>query len=166
MIGSREEEDNDTEEHYNIQEIFHEETPDESDPLEESISYHAYAANYQLESLTEEEEQQLAARKELEHESESENESELERESARELEEEDQTDYSSFTSWLNANQNYEAPEESLTHPKIVEEFSEFDPSQTLFGEQERPKKEFFSAPKKAKKSLTEETLPKKLHCMN
>ncbi len=157
-----EEVEEDQEELYKIEEAFKEEE-DVQDPLEQTISYHAYAANYQLESLTEEEEQQLAARKEQEEEEESEN--QLESEIEPDLEEEsvvetaDETDYSSFTSWLNANQNYEAPEESLTHPKIVEEFSEFDPSQTLFGEQKRPKKEFFSAPKKAKKSLTEETLP-------
>ncbi len=138
------------EELYNVEEVFKEELEEEQDPLEETIAYHAYAANYQLDGLTEEEEQELAARKEEETE-----------EVAEEIldEPEDDTDYSSFTGWLHANENYDAPDDTLTQPKVVEEFSEFDPSQLLFGEQERPKQEFFSAPKKAKKSLTEETLP-------
>lgn len=145
------------EELYNIEEVFQEKTKEEVDSLERTITHHAYAANYRLDSLTEEEERQLAERKEQEQELETQEEEEI----LDELEEveEDETNYSSFTNWLHANQNYEEPDNSLTQPKIVEEFSEFDPSQTLFGEQERPKKEFFSAPKKAKKSLTEETLP-------
>lgn len=145
------------EELYNIEEVFQEKTKEEVDSLERTITHHAYAANYRLDSLTEEEERQLAERKEQEQEPETQKEEEI----LDELEEveEDETNYSSFTNWLHANQNYEEPDNSLTQPKIVEEFSEFDPSQTLFGEQERPKKEFFSAPKKAKKSLTEETLP-------
>lgn len=145
------------EELYDIEEAFKEETKEEIDPLERAITHHAYASNYRLDSLTEEEERQLAERKEQDQELETQEEEEI----LDELEEveEDETNYSSFTNWLHANQNYEEPDNSLTQPKIVEEFSEFDPSQTLFGEQERPKKEFFSAPKKAKKSLTEETLP-------
>lgn len=113
------------------------------DKLEISILHHAYAANYNLEALSPAEESALLHRPETPLEALSEDEPE-------ELE---------FIDWLHANENYQAPEESSIEPLLVNNFSDFDPSNSLFGEEEKPRQEFFSAPRKAKKSLREEELP-------
>ncbi|MFK7784384.1 MAG: hypothetical protein AB8B56_04660 [Crocinitomicaceae bacterium] len=137
------------EELYNIEEAFKEEASvEQEDHLEQTIAHHVYAANYRLDSLTPEEEQQLAEKN-----------TDNQKEAPSESKEIEQAENLSFTSWLQANDNYIEPEEEIVTPKVVPEFSSFDPSKPVFGEQERPKKEFFSAPKKAKKSLTEETVP-------
>ena len=139
------------EELYSVQEAFKDEAPVEEeakDPLEQTIAHHIYAANYQLDGLSPEEEQKLK-----------EKEAENEKEKLPEPTEPEIKEDLSFTSWLSANDNYTEPKEEVVTVKIVPGFSDFDPSNPLFGEQERPKKEFFSAPKKAKKSLTEETVP-------
>jgi len=137
---------------YRIEEVFKDEPEieeDLNDPLDQTIAHHVYAANYRLEGLTPEEERKLEER---EAENQGEADSEL-------TETEEKSEELSFTSWLQANDNYVEPKEESVTAKIVPEFSDFDPSNPLFGEQERPKREFFSAPKKAKKSLTEETVP-------
>lgn len=145
--GDREEVETEDQELYSVEESLGEATP-KIDPLEQSIAHHVYAANYQLDSLSEEEERKL---KEKQANSSSETEFIPKRSEKKEG--------ATFTNWLHANNNYEAPKEASLTPTIVPHFSEFDPSKALFGEQNRPKKEFFSAPKKAKRSLTEETLP-------
>ena len=139
------------EELYSVEEAFKDEAPAEKetqDPLEQTIAHHIYAANYQLDGLSPEEERKLK-----------EKEAENQKEAVSESTEPEIKEDLSFTSWLSANDNYTEPEEETVTVKVVPEFSDFDPSNPLFGEQERPKKEFFSAPKKAKKSLTEETVP-------
>ena len=141
---------NDTEEQelYSIDQAFKDDNEvenDSKDPLEQTIAHHIYAANYQLDSLSPEEEERLK-----EKETQNQKKTSVESEIKEDL---------SFTSWLQANDNYIEPEEEVVSVKVVPEFSNFDPSNPLFGEQERPKQEFFSAPKKAKKSLTEETVP-------
>jgi hypothetical protein len=141
-------EESESEELYDIEEAFKDEPSVEPDPLEKTITHHAYAANYQLDSLTPEEERRL-----------SEKQSDNQKETTSQPEEEQQEENLSFTDWLQANDNYVQPEEELVSAKVVPEFSDFDPSNPVFGEQERPKKEFFSAPKKAKTSLKEETVP-------
>lgn len=142
------------EEAYSIEEAFKDEpTLDQDDPLEETIAHHVYAANYQLDSLTPEE-----VRKLQEKEAETATGS-LEANQEETASDETITENLSFTSWLQANDNYVEPEEEVVSAKVVSDFSSFDPSNPVFGEQERPKQEFFSAPKKAKKSLTEETVP-------
>ncbi len=136
------------EELYSVKESLEEESEPEVDPLEQTIAHHIYAANYRLDSLSEEEERIL---KDKQSDSSAETEFIPKRSEKKEG--------ASFTNWLHANSNYKAPDEATLTPTIVPHFSDFDPSNPLFGEQNRPKQEFFSAPKKAKKSLTEETLP-------
>lgn len=66
----------------------------------------------------------------------------------------------SFTGWLHADTNYEEKEDEQAPIKaVVEDFSEFDPLESLSGEVEKPKQEFFSPIKKAKESLDESHLP-------
>ena len=142
-----EEESEEEKQPYSVQESLEESIP-EIDPLEQTIAHHVYAANYRLDGLTKEEERKL---KEKQPDSSSEKEFIPKRSEKKQG--------ASFTNWLHANSNYEAPDEASITPTIVPHFSDFDPSNPLFGEQNRPKQEFFSAPKKAKKSLTEETLP-------
>ncbi len=136
------------EELYSVHDLPDADKIPEVDPLEQTIAHHIYAANYRLEGLSEEEEQKLNEKK-----AETAN---LEEKSPK-LDK--KREAASFMTWLHANSNYIQPEEVTVAPTIVPHFSEFDPSKGLFGEQIRPKHEFFSAPKKAKKSLTEETLP-------
>ncbi|MFT5858423.1 MAG: hypothetical protein ACI865_000510 [Flavobacteriaceae bacterium] len=114
------------------------------DKLEASILHHAYAANYNLEALSPTEESALENRSAtpVNNPSDTSDSEELE-----------------FSDWLYANVNYEAPVETSVAPLLVNNFSDFDPSSSLFGEDEKPRQEFFSAPRKAKKSLREEGLP-------
>ena len=120
------------------------------DILEENILHHVYATGFQLEELTEEEENRLEQKKEIEIDSTPEDENHVSLDS--EL---------SFSGWLHSNSNYE---DEITTDKdeinsIVNGFNEFDPSIDLFGEVNKPKKEFFSPSKKAKESLDENSLP-------
>lgn len=141
-------EDEDEPELYSIQDLVVDDPVEEMDPLELAIAHHVYAANYQLEGLTPEEELALDKNRVVSPIPDKEKTDIQEKKSA-----------ASFTSWLHANRNYAVPESDTVGPPIVPHFSEFDPSKSLFGEHSRPKQEFFSAPKKAKKSLTEESLP-------
>ena len=133
---------------YSIQDLLIDDPVEEMDPLDQAIAHHVYAANYQLEGLTPEEELALDKNRVVSP-----------------IPDKEKTDFeekksaASFTSWLHANRNYSEPESDTVGPPVVPHFSEFDPSKSLFGEHTRPKQEFFSAPKKAKKSLTEEALP-------
>ncbi len=117
---------------------------DQEDGLETSILHHAYAANYNLKELSSEEESQTASHKK----------EKLERNTpdSKPIE-------LNFTSWLHANVNYVETEEAQINTPLVNNFSDFDPSNNLFGEDEKPRQEFFSAPRKAKKSLQEDGLP-------
>lgn len=136
-----------------------------TDPLEENILQHAVGTGYLLEDLTPEEEAQLEARQEEEVETEPEVE-----EITKEIQPESEliptevksnTPPSSFTDWLRVNENRtEDSNESEQEIKtVVKDFEAFDPSEELFGEIEKPKQEFFSASKKAKESIQEESLP-------
>ncbi|MCJ8288302.1 MAG: hypothetical protein HRT58_03145 [Crocinitomicaceae bacterium] len=145
---SQEQKNEEKEEIYSVSESMKEKSVPEIDPLEQTIAHHIYAANYQLDGLSEEEERK---RKKKRTDSSTETEFIPKRSEKKEG--------ASFTNWLHANSNYEAPDKAFVKPTVVPQFSDFDPSKALFGEQNRPKQEFFSAPKKAKKSLTEETLP-------
>lgn len=137
------------------------------DNLEESILHHVYAANYRLDDLTVEEEKALTFNKESsgEETTVSDGESSDDRSySDSETEEETvstEQEASSFTGWLHSNNNYTERDTSDKEAinAVVEDFSEFDPSSELFGEVEKPRTEFFSPVKKAKKSLEESELP-------
>jgi hypothetical protein len=124
------------------------------DGLEESILHNIYANNYQLDELSEEEDQELNERNSNKN---------IEAEVSAESSEEsiDIDTQQSFTSWLHSDQNYaeEANLDKIAIEAIVNEFEDFNPSSDLFGEIEKPKKEFFSPTKKAKESLDEDSLP-------
>lgn len=131
--------------------------PEPKDNLEESVLHHALAANYQLPELTDEEIVQLeAARK-----------NNLEKISSQKEAEENpskvfETDSKkSFSSWIHSNSNFEETvnEDKEKIESIVNDFKDFNPTEELFGEVIKPKKEFFSPTKKAKESLNEDTLP-------
>jgi hypothetical protein len=137
------------------------------DNLEESILHNAYAANYRLDDLTDEEEKALTNdRKSWDDQTKvgseestyglSTTDSKKEENKAK-----DNQESSSFTDWLHSNNNYTERDTSDKEAinAVVEYFSEFDPSSELFGEVEKPKTEFFSPAKKAKKSLEESELP-------
>ena len=116
------------------------------DALEESILHHSLAANYRLDDLTQEEEASIEHRN-IQTSNKEESNTELEP--------------SSFVGWLHANKNYVLRDNSDKKAinAVVEDFAEFDPSSELFGEVKKPKTEFFSPVKKAKKSLEESELP-------
>lgn len=124
------------------------------DTLDESILHHALANHYRLEDLTPKEESALKQRLESDNTSEEEI---IEEEKPKTPVDTKQ----SFTGWLHANANYNSPDDidqKAIHA-VVEDFSGFDPMESLFGEIEKPKKEFFSPVKKAKESLREDQLP-------
>ncbi len=124
----------------------------ETDPLEKSILQHALSANYQLEELTEEE---------LRHMEERQEEKTTVTPSEPTIPQVDIDARQTFSSWLSANKNDhpQGKEDQEAIRALVNDFSEFDPTERLFGEVEKPKKEFFSPIKKAKESLREEGLP-------
>lgn len=122
-----------------------------NDNLEESILHHAFAANYRLDELTDEEIENLEVRAEK-------------KEETKILPITEKADHktSSFTTWLKSNNNYSEgdSEDKKAINAVVEDFSDFDPSSDLlFGEVEKPKTEFYSPAKKARKSLEENELP-------
>ena len=133
------------------------------DNLEESILHNVYAANYRLDDLTDAEEKAIG----LNSEPSSDQtkivpaKSSVNLSKTKEKPIEDAQEASSFTGWLNSNNNYAERDTSDKEAinAVVEDFSEFDPSSELFGEVEKPKTEFFSPAKKAKKSLEESELP-------
>lgn len=129
------------------------EEPSEDDPLEKSILQYAVSLSYQLEELTEEELQELENRKSQLP--------EIQETSDPEEKEPESSDLHTFSSWLNANRNYTPDDKSdqTAIRSVVEQFKGFDPTETLFGEVEKPKKEFFSPVRKAKESLREDSLP-------
>ncbi len=121
----------------------------EKGSLEETILHQAIISNYTLEELSVEEAAALEQRQK-----------EASRTTPKEPEaplnsEKEENASQSFSSWLHANENYTFSEER----PVVPGFSKFDPSRQVFGEVEKPKTEFFSAPKKAKESLLEQGLP-------
>jgi hypothetical protein len=126
----------------------------EIDPVEENILHHAFAANYRLPELSEEEKAELDR---IESQKKTKNISNDE----VVVPDVDVDIKQSFTSWLDSDKNHK--EEVNTDKEainaIVNDFAEFDPSEGLFGEIEKPKKEFFSPIKKAKESLDEKELP-------
>ena len=140
------------------EETTEEEKVETSDAVDKNILHHALTASYQLDELTEAEEEELAQRQ-----SEAE---EFEDVSPDEpLKEEKPVITSdsthSFTAWLKANNNYEEDnDKDREHiKKIVTNFENFDPTDDLFGEVEKPKTEFFSPAKKAKESLDDSAVP-------
>lgn len=126
------------------------------DKLEQDILHHAVTANYELPELSEEELQALEERK-VESEARIEEHSSIE----GDTEHVDINTKQSFNAWLKSDSHYheEINLDKQAIDAIVNEFSEFDPSEKLFGEVERPKQEFFSPTKKAKESLKEDALP-------
>ena len=125
----------------------------ESDPLDKLILQHAVSNSYHLEELTQEEIEKMERRKE-------ESEVEAVREEQLPPSIEIETKHS-FTSWLTSNRNAfpENKEEQNAVRAVVRDFQSFDPSEELFGEVEKPKKDFFSPARKAKESLREDDLP-------
>lgn len=130
------------------------------DRLEETILHHAFAANYRLDALTEEEEKALSERLAKENaeipepievpKTEETTEQKLEVEGPQ-----------TFTNWLHSNRNYSTPEttDKDAIASVVNDFEAFDPMESLFGVHEKPKQEFYSPAKKAKESLSEKQLP-------
>ncbi len=133
-----------------VEEIIEETTA--NDELEESILHHAFAANYHLDELTEEEQEKIDAK---------ESKPSVTQVEVSEPKDEQEISETSFTGWLHSNSNYKERDKSdkAAIKAVVEDFSEFDPSSELFGEVEKPKTEFFSPTRKAKKSLEESELP-------
>lgn len=129
------------------------ETP--TDALEESILHHSFAANYQLPELSQEEIEALEKRKSLEVVF---SEPKLEENIEPEIEIDTKQ---SFTSWLQSNKNKIEPlnEDKLKIDALVNDTNLTFEINEFFGEVVKPKKEFFSPIKKAKQSLSEETLP-------
>jgi len=135
-----------------------------SDALEENILHHVVANNYQLKELSVEEEEALEKRemkRELQEpqptETHSEDNEQIELASDAKMVSDGKL---SFTGWLHADTNFEEKEdESASIRAVVEDFAEFDPLESLSGEVEKPKQEFFSPTKKAKESLSESQLP-------
>lgn len=132
-------------------------TASSSDPLDKTILEHAVISNYVLEELNEEELSKLEER-------------EQEKNTNEELVQEDLSEAKpvisidskqSFTSWIKSNINNDLEDKSdeVAIRALVSDFTTFDPTETLFGEIEKPKKEFFSPVKKAKESLNEQGLP-------
>lgn len=142
-------------------EVVNEAQEETSDQLEETILHHAFVANYELPPLTEEEAERL--KKKEEHSNPIEVRPSSLSQSTETDEEVPQEPHvkSSFTSWLSANTRYE--EHPNTDREIIESivngFQDFNPAESVFGEIQKPKKEFFSPVKKAKESLDESTLP-------
>lgn len=135
------------------------------DPLEENIMHHVVSAQYQLKELTPEEEQLLEERN-----SEAPQDSDVSVSTVQETTHEEPVEdeipevsvdgKQSFTAWLHADTNYEEKaDENASIKAVIEDFSQFDPLESLYGEVEKPKKEFFSPTKKAKESLSETQLP-------
>ena len=124
-------------------------TKESEEILDETILYYALTANYELGKLTEEEIKKVD-KKEIQQVQQSSEEGPIAVDTKQ-----------SFTSWLHSNKNYKAETDfdKLAIEAIVNDFSNFNPTEELFGETTRPKKEFFSAAKKAKESLTEDFLP-------
>lgn len=129
------------------------ETP--KDSLDESILHHSFAANYQLPELSDDEVDALEKRKTDEIVS---SEPEIEQIPEKEIEIDTKL---SFTSWLQSNKNNieNLDEDKLKIDAIVNDSSLTFEINEFFGEVVKPKKEFFSPIKKAKESLSEETLP-------
>jgi hypothetical protein len=129
------------------------ETP--SDALEESILHHSYAANYQLPELSDDEVQGLEKRKSEETIS---IEPQFDEITKNEVEIDTKQ---SFTSWLQSNKNKieNLDDDKLKIEAIVNNSNLTFEVNEFFGEVVKPKKEFFSPIKKAKESLSEETLP-------
>lgn len=117
--------------------------------LDETILSYALSSNYELEELTKEEANSI------------------EEKGSKELKPSPKEEQiivdtkQSFTSWLHSNKNYkvETDFDKLAIEAVVNDFSNFNPMDELFGESTKPKREFFSAAKKAKESLTDEFLP-------
>lgn len=125
------------------------------DALEESILHHSFAANYQLPDLSDDEVDALEKRKTNEIIS---SEAEIEEIPEKEIEIDTKL---SFTSWLHSNKNNveNLDEDKHKIDAIVNDSSLTFEINEFFGEVVKPKKEFFSPIKKAKESLSEETLP-------
>lgn len=131
------------------------------DPLEERILHHALVNSYQLEELSPEEAAALEEKQGTEEEIEEKVvETRLKKEESTIFSEVNIDAEQSFTAWLHADANYKKEDDTKSFLKaVVKDFSEFDPMESLFGEVEKPKKEFFSPTKKAKESLSEDQLP-------
>lgn len=142
-------------------EVATEHRDETNDHLEETILHHAFAANYELPPLTEEEAERLKEKEEQSKLNEARPSSVLEFTEAKNEDPQESNVKPSFTSWLSANTRYEeAPNtDRALIESIVSGFQHFNPAEGVFGEIQKPKKEFFSPVKKAKESLDESTLP-------
>ncbi|NRA11164.1 MAG: hypothetical protein HRT57_04315 [Crocinitomicaceae bacterium] len=120
------------------------------DNLDESILHNALAANYHLEDLSDEEEETTVSDRKL-----------TDNLGKPNSKTEERSEATSFTGWLHSNNNYAERDTSDKEAinAVVQDFAKFDPSSELFGEEEKPRTEFFSPAKKAKKSLEESELP-------
>lgn len=129
------------------------------DELEENIVSHALMSNYVLEELDEQEDE-IVEEKTLQPVNAHQDHIQIDEDVIQ-----DTTDSISreltFTEWLKINdsRNDEVSNDRSHIQAIVDGFIEFDPSDELFGEIEKPKAEFFSPSKKAKESLDESQLP-------
>lgn len=131
-----------------------------ANPLEENILQHLVGSGYLLEDLTQEEEEKLAQRK---NESKKEEEASLSVEENVPTVEKSNTPPTTFTDWLRVNENRVERKSTNELEKeiksVAKDFVLETSSEPLFGEIQKPKKEFFSASKKAKESIQEESLP-------
>ncbi|GAB5416271.1 MAG: hypothetical protein Crog4KO_11450 [Crocinitomicaceae bacterium] len=134
-----------------------------NDALEENILHHVHAVQYQLDALTPEEEaaldQKTLESQSEEHDTIEDGDTATSGQTQPEESESEETGLS-FTGWLHANINFEEKEDEQASIKaVVEDFSAFDPLESMSGDVEKPKQEFFSPTKKAKESLNESQLP-------
>ncbi|MDG1148181.1 MAG: hypothetical protein P8N52_07750 [Crocinitomicaceae bacterium] len=128
-----------------------------TDKLDETILHHAIASNYQLPELTQPELTKI----EVESTRNFEKKLTLLNDAKSTSKDASKTQEKSFNSWIHSNVHFE---ERPTNDKeaieaVVNDFKDFNPTNDLFGEVNKPKKEFFSPSKKAKESLSEDTLP-------
>lgn len=134
-----------------IDEIEKEETL-EKDALDTEILHYALTSSYTLGQLSEEENKELDKRL---------NERIGRKTDKQQADEISREERKSFISWLTSNKNYldEVNTDMEAISAVVKDFADFDPSERLFGEIDKPRREFFSPIKKAKESLREEGLP-------
>ena len=118
-----------------------------NDELEETILHHAYTANYTIDELSEQETKQI------------DNKDKTHTTSKKVIE--PVSNELPFVSWLSSNKNYQVQTnyDKIAINAVVTSHKDSESSSKLFGEIEKPRKEFYSPAKKAKESLSEEALP-------
>ena len=124
-----------------------------TDALDKEILNYALTSNYELGQLSDEENELLEKRLSARIGGET--------DTTPEENEVNEEERKSFISWITSNKNYSdtVNQDMEAINAVVKDFADFDPSERLFGEMDKPRREFFSPIKKAKESLREDGLP-------